>query len=297
MADLIVIGDVMLDVAVASPPLRRGGDVHGRVDVHPGGAAANTAVWAGALGLDVDLYAVLGADAIGGMLHEEFRRRGVRLPIPRRDGTRTGTMLVLHEDGERSMVADRGANASLRVSDLPDALEATALYVSGYTLFDRDTEIVALEAFSRARCTHVAIDAASWPLIDRLTPSRFFELTAGVTMLFANAREAEALTGLGPDRAAFELLEQYPMVLIKQGAEGATFASLDGVAHHRAPVITEVDPTGAGDAFNGVFLANLIRGASPDEALDMACQAGADVAASATTWPAFTWGCDAEPQS
>ena len=297
MADLIVVGDVMLDVAVSSPPLQRGGDVHGPVQVHPGGAAANTAVWAGALGLDVDFYGVLGADAIGGMLRDEFVRRGVRLPIPRRDASRTGTMLVIHEAGERSMVADRGANATLRVTDLPETLEASALYVSGYTLFDRHTELVALEALRRAACEHVAIDAASWPLIARYTAQRFFEATAGVTILFANAREAEALTGAGPERAAMLLLEHYAMVVVKQGAEGATLASRDGFARRQAPAITEVDPTGAGDAFNGVFLANLVRGVSPDEALEMACDAGADVAASAETWPSFTWGCDAEPKA
>lgn len=297
MADLIVVGDVMLDVAVSAPPLKRGGDVHGRVQVHPGGAAANTAVWAGALGLDVDLYGVLGADAIGGMLRDEFVRRGVRLPIPRRDDTRTGTMLVIHEDGERSMVADRGANATLRVTDLPDALEAPALYVSGYTLFDARTEAVAVTALQRAACEHIAIDAASWPLIERYTPQRFFDATAGVTILFANEREAEALTGCAPERAALLLLEHYAIVVIKQGAAGATLASGDGFAHRHARTITEVDPTGAGDAFNGVFLANLVRGASPDEALEMAVDAGTDVAASATTWPEFTWGCDAEPRA
>jgi sugar/nucleoside kinase (ribokinase family) len=297
MADLIVVGDVMLDVAVTSPPLVRGGDVHGPVQVHPGGAAANTAVWAGALGLDVDLYAVLGADAIGGMLRDEFVRRGVGVPIPRREDTRTGTMLVIHEAGERSMVADRGANATLRVEDLPDTLEAAALFVSGYTLFDRHTEAVALEALARAACEHVAIDAASWPLIARYTPQRFFEATAGVTILFANEREAEALTGAGPERAALLLLEHYAMVVIKQGPNGATLASHDGFSHRHAPAITEVDPTGAGDAFNGVFLANIVRGAAADEALELACDAGADVAASATTWPVFTWGCDAEPRA
>ncbi len=295
MADLIVVGDVMLDVSVTAPPLKRGGDVHGAVQVHPGGAAANTAVWAGALGLDVDLYAVLGDDAVGGMLRDEFVRRGVRLPIPRREGTRTGTMLVVREDGERSMVADRGANATLRVSDLPDVLDAQGVYLSGYTLFDPGTEAVALEALQRAHAEHIATDASSWPLIERYTPARFFEATAGVTILFANEREAEALTGTGPERAALLLLERYAMVVIKQGPHGATLASRDGFSHRHPPKITEVDPTGAGDAFNGVFLANIIRGASPDEALEVACDAGADVAASATTWPVFTWGCDATP--
>ena len=36
----------MLDVHVASGALARGGDVHGRVAIRPGGTSANAAVWA-----------------------------------------------------------------------------------------------------------------------------------------------------------------------------------------------------------------------------------------------------------
>jgi len=49
--------------------------------------------------------------------------------------------------------------------------------------------------------------------------------------------------------------------------------------------VAEKDPTGAGDAFNGVLLAALVRGRSPGDALAEACRAGARVAASFETWP------------
>ena len=49
--------------------------------------------------------------------------------------------------------------------------------------------------------------------------------------------------------------------------------------------VVEKDPTGAGDAFNGVLLASLVAGRSPGDALASACRAGARVAASYETWP------------
>jgi len=52
-----------------------------------------------------------------------------------------------------------------------------------------------------------------------------------------------------------------------------------------APEITEVDPTGAGDAFDGVFLATLAAGGAPGEALRRACEAGAQCAAQQARWP------------
>jgi sugar/nucleoside kinase (ribokinase family) len=42
--DLIVVGDLMVDVSVDSAALRQGGDVHGEVLVRPGASAANAAV-------------------------------------------------------------------------------------------------------------------------------------------------------------------------------------------------------------------------------------------------------------
>ena len=52
-----------------------------------------------------------------------------------------------------------------------------------------------------------------------------------------------------------------------------------------APQITEADPTGAGDAFDGVLLAELARGADLPSALTEACAAGARAATSLDTWP------------
>ena len=65
------------------------------------------------------------------------RASGARRTRRRRRASRsiraapTGTMLVLHEPGERSMVADRGANARLAPGDLPPTIEAGAVLVSG----------------------------------------------------------------------------------------------------------------------------------------------------------------------
>jgi sugar/nucleoside kinase (ribokinase family) len=57
------------------------------------------------------------------------------------------------------------------------------------------------------------------------------------------------------------------------------------VIRNATEAVRELDPTGAGDAFNGVLLANLVAGRSPGDALAAACRAGARVAASYETWP------------
>ncbi len=54
--DLIAVGDVMVDVHVQAPALKRGGDVHGRVRLQPAGTSANAAVWAASDGADVRVH-------------------------------------------------------------------------------------------------------------------------------------------------------------------------------------------------------------------------------------------------
>jgi sugar/nucleoside kinase (ribokinase family) len=285
--DLIVIGDVMLDVTVSSGVLAKGGDVHGEVRIDPGGSAANVAVWAAHAGASVRLHASIGDDAAGDMLRATLQHHGVEAQLHVAIGEGTGAMLVVTEAGERSMVANRGANSRLSEDVLPAALEGRAVFVSGYTLFDRNTEGAARSALARARAPIVAVDAGSWPLVQRRGPEWFFDATRQAIIVFANEREAETLTGVRDDGAARTLAARYELAVVKLGARGALLAQGVSLVHASAPSVVEIDPTGAGDAFDGAFLAALLGGASPHVALERACTAGARCAAQFGRWPAL----------
>lgn len=270
----------MVDVGVAAPELKKGGDVHGEVRVRPAGAGANAAVWAAWSGASVRLFGRVGDDLTGRLLQEALTERGVDLAVTVDRSAPTGTMLVVTEAGERSMVADRGANAHLSPEDIPPELEAGAVLLSGYLLFHPGSEPAAVAALERARADWVAVDAASWPLIEQYGGKRFTEATEPANVLLANEREAEVLGG------AARLTDMYEHVFIKQGDLGATYhsggPSLSVVLGTISP---PVDATGAGDAFDGALLAALARGSIPKDALHRACEAGALCAASPETWP------------
>jgi ribokinase len=284
--DLLCIGDVMLDVRVDAGTLVQGGDVHGRVVVQPGGTSANAAVWATWDGAEARVHGGVGVDVAGRLLAETLRERGVKMHLTPYAGEATGTMLVIHEAGERSMVADRGANARLRAAELPGMLVAGAVLISGYLLLHDDTHGTAMAAIERAVTPLVAVDAASWPLVEGFGLDRFFEDTSRVTVMLANGLEARSLTGLEGEAAARALGLRFPVAAVKLGAEGAVLVA-DGELHRLpAEPILEVDPTGAGDAFDGVLLGALARGIAPEEALARAVHAGALAAASAQAWPA-----------
>lgn len=285
--DLICVGDVMLDVRVDAGELARGGDVHGRVALHPGGTSANAAVWAAQTGARARVHGKVGVDVAGRLLRTELEVRGVEAALTEDPTAPSGTMLVVFEAGERSMVADRGANARLSPGDLPPTLEAGAVLVSGYLLLQPGAQEAGVEAIARSRAPWVGVEAASWPLVEAVG-ARFDELASGATIVFANDRESEALTGLGPEDAVRALGERYRAACVKLGARGAALVVDGDLYEHTPDPVEEADPTGAGDAFDGVLLAALARGVDPAQALRSACAAGAEVAASASVWPAVT---------
>jgi sugar/nucleoside kinase (ribokinase family) len=270
--DLICVGDVMLDV-------------HGRVHVMPGGTSANAAIWAMWAGASAGVVGAVGNDTAGRLLADALAERGVDVLGLVREEEPTGTMLVVTDAGERSMVADRGASAALRGDHLPQRLEAGGLLVSGYLLLQEPTTRTAVAVLERAVAPLIAVEAASWPLVSAFGAERFFDVTAPASVVLANAEEARALTGEGPSEAAAMLGERYRIAVVKCGAQGALVAVDGVVTEHRPDPVDEIDPTGAGDAFDGVFLGLLARGAQERDAADAACRAGALVASSPSVWP------------
>ena len=283
---VIVVGDVMMDVSVAGPELERGGDVHGHVTLRPGGGGANAAVWAAHAGAAVTFHGRVGDDAPGRVLADALRERGVSPVLSIDPEASTGAILVVHRGNERSMVADRGANARIRPDDLPDRLSAGAVHLSGYLLFHPGSEPAARAALDRAEADHVAVDAASWPLLRDFGPERFIEATRRATILLANEAEARTLAPGDPGESARALSRSYRHVVVKLDGGGAVLAADGGTHRVAGPRVEPVEPTGAGDAFAGVLLARLAAGADLSTAADEAAHAAATVVGSAETWPA-----------
>jgi sugar/nucleoside kinase (ribokinase family) len=285
--DLVCVGDMMLDVHVASGALARGGDVHGRVAIRPGGTSANAAVWATWGGASSAVIAAVGDDLAGTLCVEAVADRGVDVGGVVRRASPTGVMVVMSEDGDRSMVADRGANAHLEAADVR-GIEAAAVLVSGYLFLQEPGHDIAVAAIGSVHTPLLAVEAASWPLLEAFGVERFFEETGSCDVVLANEREARVLTGADGDDAARALGERYRFAAVKRAANGATLIAEGRLVAAHGEAVEEVQATGAGDAFDGVLLSSLARGRGPEEAVARACHAGALVAASRATWPEET---------
>lgn len=270
--DLLVIGDLMVDVVVHhDDPVAEASDTAATIRFHGGGSAANSAAWAGALGLRTRLFAAIGDDTAGEGARRDLEALGVDLVGPVIDGAVTGTCVVLvGADGERTMFPDRGANADLGPSDVVEAFgdDPRAVHLSGYTLLSEDSRRAGLDVLATAtqRRIPVSIDAASAEPLRSVGADDFLAWISGVDLVFANDDEVAALGG------EHRILDSASALVVKHGARGATWtdgATRLAVEAHRVDV---VDTTGAGDAFAAGYLSAASEDAEIRGRLDRAAQ-------------------------
>jgi ribokinase len=266
--DLIAVGDVMLDGALPAPVA--GGRVHGRIELRVGGSAANAALAAARLGSRAAVIGRVGTDAAGRLVADSLTAAGVEPLLALDETARTGCVIVV---GGTSIVADPGASLRLAPRDLPAALEARAVLVSGYSLLQPGPEAAARAALERARTDCLAVDAASARLVEAFGVDRFLEATANADVLLANADEARALTGLEPDEAGLALARRYRVVCVKLGRAGALAVTGREIVRAKVQPVDRADTLGAGDAFAGGFLLSLSLGVDLAPALRAGCDA------------------------
>jgi sugar/nucleoside kinase (ribokinase family) len=235
------------------------------------------------LGVPVVLAGCIGDDAAGAGLAAELAAAGVQLALRTVPGGATGTIVSLVEpDGQRSMLADRGANLALRPEDVPAPPPGGHLHLSGYTLLDpgpRAAGLAALSAAVSAGC-RVSVDPASTGPLSAYGVERWLADTAAATLLLPNADEARLLTGCAdPADAARTLAERHPVVAVSLGADGALWASGGVLVHRPAHDSVVVDTTGAGDAFAAGLLAAWLSapGGDPVALLDAGLARAAEV--------------------
>ncbi len=284
---VIVVGDIVTDVlALVGGPISHASDTPAQITITSGGAGANTAAWLATIGVDVTLCGVIGDDEPGDIRLAELEVRGVTCAVRRDSGASTGSIVVLADGGERTMLTDRGANLRLSRDDVEEAFvrspEAVHLHLSGYPLLDAASRPAALHALhaARERGLTTSVDAASAGPLRRVGGAQFLDWVRGTDTLFANSDEARALLDYDartPAEMARELARTCGVAVIKLGAEGALSYSIGSGAVATVPAAEAVplDTTGAGDAFAAGYLGAWIIGARGRDALAVAAELGA----------------------
>jgi sugar/nucleoside kinase (ribokinase family) len=278
MRPVVVVGDVGMDVMTRpGGPISWGSDTPSSVRLVPGGAGGNSAAWLAWAGMPVTVVARVGQDLAAQTVARDLAERHVRTAFSIDPVLPTCCVTILLDDrGERTMLADRGANRGFCAddvwfADLPIDDDAEPhLHLSGYVLLDRESRDGGLEAIRQARTLGwtVSVDPQAAALIEREGAEAFLSWVDGIDLLLPNADELAALGG------AERVLESVREVVTTDGAKGARWLGEGIDESAQAPDIDHVDSTGAGDAFNAGLLSVWLSGGSRIASLRAGIEAG-----------------------
>lgn len=279
--DLVCLGEAMVEFNQTGGP---GSDQYLRGF---GGDTSNCAMAAARQGAKVGYVTQVGADPFGDLLLALWSEEGVDTAgVSRSREAATGIYFVTHTSQGHAFTYYRKDSAAsrMRPGDLPRGLieNASLLQLSGISLAVspslRDTCFAAMD-IARNAGRRVAFDTnlrlKLWGLQE--AREQIHRAAKQSHILLPGLEDARSLSGLEKPEA---ILDYYaamdiPLVVLKCGAAGVLLA--ENGKRWRIPghSVPNVDATGAGDCFDGAFLAELARGIPAPEAAAYANTAAA----------------------
>lgn len=235
---------------------------------HPGGAVFNTAIALGRLGAPVGLFTGLSRDLFGQVLERALEASNVDFGLAARSDRPTTLAFVTLTNGHAQYAFyDEGtAGRTITPADLPNpGPEVGAMFFGGISLVAEPCgatyeALMLREAAARVvmmdpniRPAFITDEAAYRARLDRMI--------AKADIIKLSDEDLRWIAGAGTlAEQACAVLERGPrIVIITEGAKGATGYSAGHEVFVPAPSVTVADTVGAGDTFNAGFLCALHR--------------------------------------
>lgn len=265
--DVLAIGDASVDFFVRVPHIARADDkaVGRLLSIQGGGMSANLAAAAAHQGARSAAIVVCGEDDYG---RTELRRLG-EVGVDTSGCTVAGaqsrfSVVQLDRTGEKALV---GAVADVDVpalADVSDDVLRSARVVA--PLADDIPWALAIARRASDLGARVVVDVEPSAVPDDDTELR--ELLVCTDVVFANHGTVARLTDGDFDSCAALLRNLgVGVVVLSDGASGASCYADGRAWRAQPPVVNVVDTTGAGDALAGAFVASWISGLGPATAL------------------------------
>lgn len=235
----------------------------------PGGGAIITAVTAARLGVETGVIS-----AVSDETRTRLRKERVALRNLRKRDEPAALTVALSTGHDRSFVTFNGVNDRLERRLLETVPRATAGHVHCAFFPARCRRWVPVVRRLQRRGRSVSWDFGWNP--DLLDDRGFGSLIAALDLVFVNEPESKLYAGVPSLPAAFTWWRNAARTtIVKLGARGAVYLSAAAVLRSPAPRVRVVDTTGAGDAFNGGYLAAMLKGRDRGACLRLANQVGA----------------------
>jgi sugar/nucleoside kinase (ribokinase family) len=284
--DVTIAGELNLDLILYGlpdqlPPERE--LLANRMALTLGSSSAIVAHNLAALGSRVGFQSRIGDDELGLIALDRLRHAGVdvsrvRVVPAATDGTTTtGLTVILPRTGWRNILTYSGTIAEFCWDDLDlDYLaDSRHFHLSSYYLQSAlRPRIGELFRLLKKSGLTISLDTNDDPA--DTWQGGLLDVLRHVDVLLPNEREAMKIAGTDDLEAAIEKLAKLvPLLVVKQGRQGALAQRGSKRFVSPAQKVDAVDPVGAGDSFDAGFLHQYVRGADLPTCLASGNLAGA----------------------
>ena len=243
----------------------RANDIYGAIGPTTemsGGSVANTIAGFANLGGKAAYIGKVRDDQFGRIFNHDMKSLGVDVRLPRaEDGAPTARSLVLiTEDGQRTMHTYLGACTELGIADINEASVGApkSILLEGYVWDIEEGPSLARRAVDIARSngTAVALSLSDSFCVERHQSSFMQFVGDGVDIVVADEDEANALFETDNFEETLAALEGFSNLwAITRSDKGSVIVRGNEIIEHPAtPVDDIIDTTGAGDAYCAGFL-------------------------------------------
>ncbi|OGJ39346.1 MAG: hypothetical protein A3A82_03980 [Candidatus Pacebacteria bacterium RIFCSPLOWO2_01_FULL_47_12] len=265
MHDVLTIGSALIDIFIQSDQFELRSennhlllcqDYGNKVEVDAfhvltGGGGGNTAVGCARAGFNAAVVCETGKDTLAQIILQDFHRETVstNYVVQEKKEQTGGSVILVGDDGGRSVLVHRGAASQLDPTDIPQDAVTRVNWVHLSSIGGRLATLQTIAA-ARHAVGHLSWNPGSQEMelirTQQLQPSDL-----GCEVLLLNKDEWENLA------AVAQMLEvQVPTIVVTDGAKGGqVFTQATGWQPYTAEPEQAVDETGAGDAFAVGFVA------------------------------------------
>jgi sugar/nucleoside kinase (ribokinase family) len=229
-------------------------------ELSTGGSVANTMRSLASLGGKGGYLGKIGKDDLGKVFKEAFEKRGIRTHLHYSEKETGRVMGLVSADSERTMATYLGAAAELTPNDFNlDLFKGYEYaYMEGYLVFNHELIKTGVK-MAKAAGLKVAIDLASFNVVEANLDFLKDLIKNHVDIVFANEEEAKSFTGKEPQDALVEIAEMCELAIVKIGKEGSLIKRGDEIVKVGTIKANAIDSTGAGDNYAAGFFYGLTR--------------------------------------
>lgn len=285
MSEICTIGEILVEI------MRKDiGVNHNEKGVYlgpyPSGAPAIFADACSNLGIKTSIIGSIGKDQFGEVLINKFKESKLNLEYINLSDKTTGVAFVSYDKfGDRSFIyhINNSAATDLKIEKI-NFENLKYFHVMGSSMLINEQmsfnirEVAKLAIKNGAKITFDPNIRKELMKDDKVKEDIKF-IVNNSSIIFPSSSEILTITGESSIDSALKLLfdtnKNLEIVVTKLGDKGCFVTTRDEQLSLKSYNVKEIDPTGAGDTFDGAFLAGLIKGFNIKQSAKIANAAGA----------------------